>query len=142
MYYEIFNYGGSEYEVIENDEMSKENTFKVILEKNEGEIHCVCSIFEYKGILCRYIIAALSHNRIQLFPKKYIIRKWKKDVRRCYSKVKVNYNVKSSSIEHQRYKNECTTFYDIVEVTSKNKESHQNIIGWIETIIKDLSLNI
>ena len=33
MYYEVFNYGGSEYEVIVNDEMSKEKTFKVILKK-------------------------------------------------------------------------------------------------------------
>ena len=30
MYYEVFNYGGSEYEVIENDGKSKEKTFQVI----------------------------------------------------------------------------------------------------------------
>ena len=61
---------------------------------------------------------------------------------RCYSKVKVSYDVRSSSIEHQRYKKKCTTFSDVAEVALKNKESHKNIMGWIETEMKDVSLNI
>lgn len=48
MYCEIFNYGGSEYKVIENDEKSKEKTFKVIFKKDKGKIHCMCSMFECK----------------------------------------------------------------------------------------------
>ena len=73
MYCEVFSCGGSEYEVIENDGKSKEMNFKVIFEKDEGEIHCVCSMSEYKCILCRHAIAVLSCNRIKLLPEKYII---------------------------------------------------------------------
>ena len=60
--------------------------------------------------------------------KKYILRRWRKDVWRFSSKV-VNYDARSSSIEHQRYKEECTAFYDVAKVASKNEESHKNIMG-------------
>ncbi|KAH9726548.1 protein FAR1-RELATED SEQUENCE [Citrus sinensis] len=142
IYCEVFSCGGSEYEVIENDEKSREKTFRVIFEKDEGEIRCVCSMFEYKGILCKHAIAVLSRNRVQLLPEKYILRRWRKDVRRFYSKVKVSYDARSSSIEHQRYREECTAFYDVAEVASKNEESHKNIMGWIEKAMKDVSLNV
>ncbi|KAK9213347.1 hypothetical protein WN943_002734 [Citrus x changshan-huyou] len=142
IYCEVFSCGGSEYEVIENDEKSREKTFRVIFEKDEGEIRCVCSMFEYKGVLCKHTIAVLSCNRVQLLPEKYILRRWRKDVRRFSSKVKVSYDARSSSIEHQRYREECTAFYDVAEVASKNEESHKNIMGWIEKAMKDVSLNV
>ncbi|KAH9770356.1 protein FAR1-RELATED SEQUENCE [Citrus sinensis] len=142
IYCEVFSCGGSEYEVIENDEKSREKTFRVIFEKDEGEIRCVCSMFEYKGILCKHAIAVLSRNRVQLLPEKYILRRWRKDVRRFSSKVKVSYDARSLSIEHQRYREECTAFYDVAEVASKNEESHKNIMGWIEKAMKDVSLNV
>ncbi|KAH9674899.1 protein FAR1-RELATED SEQUENCE [Citrus sinensis] len=50
-----------------------------------------------------HAIAVLSRNRIQLLPEKYILRRWRKDVRRFYSKVKVSYDARNSSIEDQRY---------------------------------------
>ena len=60
-------------------------------------------------------------------------------MRRCYSRVKVSYDVRSSSIEHQRYKEECTAFYD---VASKHEESHKSVLTWIEKAMKDVSLNV
>ena len=52
---------------------NREKTFTVIFEKDEGEVRCVCLMFEYKGILCRHAIAVLSRNRIKLLPEKYIM---------------------------------------------------------------------
>ena len=46
IYCEVFSCGGSEYKVIEHNENSREKTFKVIFAKDEGEIRCVCSMFE------------------------------------------------------------------------------------------------
>ena len=53
-------------------------------------------------------------------------------MQRFYSKVKVSYDARSSSI----------AFYDVAEVVSKNEESHKNIVGWIEKVMKDVSLNV
>ena len=33
-------------------------------------------------------------------------------------------------------------FYNVAEVASKNEESHKNIMGWIEKVMKGVSLNI
>lgn len=54
-------------------EKVKKKRFKVIFEKYEGKIRCVCSMFVFKGILCKLIIVMLSRNRIKLLSKKYII---------------------------------------------------------------------
>ncbi|KAH9769746.1 protein FAR1-RELATED SEQUENCE [Citrus sinensis] len=142
MYCEVFSCGGSKYEVVENDGKSKEKIFQVIFERDDGEIRCACSMFECRGIVCRHVIAVLIHNRITFLPEKYIIWRWRKDVRRCYSQVKVSYDVRSSSIEHQRYKEECAAFYDVVDVASKNEESHKSVLTWIEKAMKDVSLNV
>ena len=56
--------------------------------------------------------------------------------------MKVSYDVRSSSIEHQRYKEECATFYDVADVASKNEESHKSVLTWIEKAMKDVSLNV
>ena len=61
---------------------------------------------------------------------------------RFSNKVKVICDAQSLSIEYQRYKEECTAFYDVAEVASKNEESHKNIMGWIEKVMKDVSLNV
>ena len=63
-------------------------------------------------------------------------------MRRCYSRVKVSYDVRSSSIEHQRYKEECPIFYDVADVTLKNEESRKSVLSWIEKVMKDVSLNV
>ncbi|XP_015387886.1 protein FAR-RED IMPAIRED RESPONSE 1-like [Citrus sinensis] len=95
-----------------------------------------------RGIVCRHVIAVLIRNHITFLPEKYIIWRWRKYVQRCYSQVKVSYDVRSSSIEHQRYKEECAAFYDVADVASKNEESHKSVLTWIEKAIKDVSLNV
>ncbi|KAH9805086.1 protein FAR1-RELATED SEQUENCE [Citrus sinensis] len=122
MYCEVFSCGGSEYEVVENNGKSKEKTFQVIFEMDDGEIRCACAMFECRGIVCGHAIAVMIRTLVTFLPEKYIIRRWRKDVRRCYSRVKVGYDVRSSSIEHQRYKEECAAFYDVADVASKHED--------------------
>ena len=66
MYCEVFNCGGSKYEVIENDEKNKEKTFKVIFENDDGEISCVCSMFECKKIVCGHAIVVLILTSVMM----------------------------------------------------------------------------
>lgn len=99
-------------------------------------------MFEYKGIIYRHMIAVLICNRKTLLLEKYIIRRWKKNVRRSYSRVKVSYDIRSSNIEHQQYKEDCAIFYDVVDLVSTNEESHKSVWPWIEKVIKDVSLNV
>ncbi|KAH9745082.1 protein FAR1-RELATED SEQUENCE [Citrus sinensis] len=118
------------------------------MEKQVEEVYTISKFQEFQQELVNKIYCevfscgVLSRNRVQLLPEKYILRRWRKDVRRFSSKVKVIYDARSSSIEHQRYKKECTIFYDVAEVASKNEESHKNIMGWIEKVMKDVSLNV
>ena len=64
----------------------------VIKEGEECEVICVCCLFEFRGILCQDTIVVLSMEGIYSIPTKYILRKWRKDIKRHHTKVKVSYS--------------------------------------------------
>ena len=64
MYCEVFSCGGLEYEVVKNDGKSKEKTFQVIFEKDDGK---------FRGIIYKHAIVVLIRNRITFLYEKYII---------------------------------------------------------------------
>ncbi|XP_021866682.2 protein FAR1-RELATED SEQUENCE 5-like [Spinacia oleracea] len=65
-------------------------TYDVICDKRKGEFCCSCKLFEFRGILCRHIIRAMSTEDMEFIPEKYILERWKKDVR-SYENIKVSY---------------------------------------------------
>lgn len=89
------------------------------------------SMFECKVILCKHYIAVLSCNHIKLLLKKYIIWRWRKNGRRFHSRAKVSYDMRSSMIEHQQYKELCVTFYYVADITSTNVESYKIVLARI-----------
>lgn len=91
MYCELLNCMGSEYEVREDvmvgEGKRRRTYFKVLFHKDDCEVSFSCSKFQFRGILCRHAIAVLIRNDIILLPEKYILRRWRRDVRRFYTRV-------------------------------------------------------
>lgn len=67
-------------------------TFSVTYNLEDGDIHCTCQRFTFKGIQRRHILCVLGHNGVSELPDKYILRWWLRDVKRCHTKVKVGFN--------------------------------------------------
>ena len=93
MYYDIRNYVGSIYKISELYEQGKKKIFEAIFKEDECEVNCICLKFQFRGILCRHALAVLICNSVELLLEIYILSRQRKDVRRCYSKVKVSYGV-------------------------------------------------
>ena len=55
------------------------------------EVSCQCKHFECHGIICRHMIFLFDLNNIEV-PEKYILRRWRKDVERKHTKVRVMYH--------------------------------------------------
>ena len=89
---------GSIYKISELYGQGKKKIFEVDFEEAECEVNCICSKFQFKGILYRHAFAVLIRNSVEVLPEVYILSRWRKDVRRCYSKMKVSYNVQNLSI--------------------------------------------
>ncbi|XP_022847495.1 protein FAR1-RELATED SEQUENCE 5-like [Olea europaea var. sylvestris] len=69
---------GTTYEICEeeiNDERSKKKTFVVSFQKEDYETVCSCHLFEFRGIICRHMIAVLIRNDVKQLPERYILRR-------------------------------------------------------------------
>ena len=92
----------SEYDVSEDimiEEKRKSANFKVWFNEKDSEVKCNCCLFEYRGILCKHAVAVLVRRKIYSLPDKYIIRRWRKDVKICHTKIKISYNCLSATPE-------------------------------------------
>ncbi|XP_055960677.1 protein FAR1-RELATED SEQUENCE 6-like [Mercurialis annua] len=53
--------------------------FEVLYETSQVDIRCICSLFNYKGYLCRHALNVLNYNGVEEIPSRYILPRWCKD---------------------------------------------------------------
>ena len=117
-----------EYKVLEDfllGDYMRKIKFKVSLVKEDGEeceTKCVCRLFELREILCRHAIVVLILEEIYSIPTKYILKKWRKDIKRLHTKVRVSYSNWSITGEGRRYNQMCTTFFYVADIASDFQE--------------------
>lgn len=95
--------------------------FKVCFIEGENEsefdVKCNCKLFEFRGILCKHIVKVLHFERfIFTVPTKYILRRWRKDIKRRHTKAKVTYNVWKDTEPGQRYEKVCNIIFEVVDI--------------------------
>ncbi|GKD32357.1 FAR1-related sequence 5-like protein, partial [Tanacetum coccineum] len=118
-----------EYEVIkdimDNGNIVKKQ-FAVWFRKGDSheecDIRCICRLFEFRGMLCRHALTVLINEIIYLVPNKYILRRWRKDVKRRHTKVKVSYNNWVVSDVGRRYDKMCNAFSEVADLASELDE--------------------
>ncbi|XP_022864549.1 protein FAR1-RELATED SEQUENCE 9-like [Olea europaea var. sylvestris] len=77
-------------ETVMYDGRHKRKTFVVSFVRNNCKVVCNYHLFEFRGILCRHAIAVLDWNDITCIPNRYILRRWKRDIRRAHMRVPIN----------------------------------------------------
>ncbi|KAK1579019.1 hypothetical protein Q3G72_034960 [Acer saccharum] len=103
-------------------------TFMVYLDVATCEVNCSCRLFKFKGVLCRHAIMALIDQEIFCAPEKYIFKRWRKDVKRCHTKVKISYVDSSNKSEGHRFDKMCTYFYDVADLAVDSDENCNEVI--------------
>ncbi|XP_058222510.1 protein FAR-RED IMPAIRED RESPONSE 1-like [Rhododendron vialii] len=66
-------------------------TFLVHFNEESRETNCNCRLFESKGMVCTHMISVWSKKKLEVVPDKYILRRWRKNLARSHTKVKVSY---------------------------------------------------
>ncbi|KAL2941656.1 Protein FAR1-RELATED SEQUENCE 6 [Bienertia sinuspersici] len=69
----------------------------------EKEIRCSCKMFETHGILCRHVIRVMDMNLYEEPPEKYVLRRWRKDIRRKHAVVEVCYHDPAKTERTKRF---------------------------------------
>lgn len=79
----IVTYVVKERVEIEGREKEVRN-YEVLYETTEVDIRCICSLFNFKGYLCRHALNVLNYNGVEEIPSRYILPRWCKDFKRIY----------------------------------------------------------
>ncbi|KAG6655026.1 hypothetical protein CIPAW_05G186800 [Carya illinoinensis] len=91
-----------EDEVSVND-FIKEVTHMVYFNEAECEVKCSCALFEMRGVLCRHVLGIMRLNKVRSVPEKYILDRWRKDIKRTYTLIRSSYDGVDERPEVSRY---------------------------------------
>ncbi|XP_056690054.1 protein FAR1-RELATED SEQUENCE 5-like [Spinacia oleracea] len=78
-------------------------TYVVLFNKETLFGKCDCKYFECHGIVCRHIIKVLDMENVVTIPASYIMDRWRKDIQRKHTLVKVAYHDPEKTKEINRY---------------------------------------
>ncbi|KAA8525807.1 hypothetical protein F0562_007662 [Nyssa sinensis] len=131
----------SEYKVLEDvkigDSQQRVN-FMVLLNGKDCEVKCNCRLFESRGILCRHAIVTLLHNKVYRIPERYIMRRWRKDVKRCHTRVQISYSDYSAKAETKRFDSLCNSFHEVADMASESEDKFNLVMTWIAEMKNNL----
>ncbi|KAH9706420.1 protein FAR1-RELATED SEQUENCE [Citrus sinensis] len=130
------------YDESESLGQGKKKNFEVVFDETECEVSSICSKFQFRGILCRHALSVLIRHDTEILPEMYILSRWRKYVKRCYSKVKVSYSMQNLSIQQERYDKMCTDFTEVANIAADNESSYKFVLDWINKTMKDLPKQI
>ncbi|XP_058219580.1 protein FAR1-RELATED SEQUENCE 5-like [Rhododendron vialii] len=126
----------SEYEVEEDikfgegeEERTKRVSFKVEFNGETNEANCNCRLFEFRGIVCRHQLMVFHERRVQRVPEKYVLRRWRKNLKRAHTKVRINYDNSSSTIEARRHDNMCNPFNEVADLVEDSQGKYEKVMG-------------
>nr|XP_017227596.1 PREDICTED: protein FAR1-RELATED SEQUENCE 5-like [Daucus carota subsp. sativus] len=129
----IFNYQVEEIQYVGDSQTLRTVKYNVVFIKDmelEYEVKCECRLFEFRGIICRHIIKVLLFKQnVFTISSKYILKRWRKNVKRCHSRTKVTYSTWKDTEEKRMYEMVCDAFYRIVDLAAENLERCNHLVG-------------
>ncbi|XP_058207248.1 protein FAR1-RELATED SEQUENCE 6-like isoform X1 [Rhododendron vialii] len=133
----------SEYEVKEwvifgEEKKRKRVSFTVDFNGETNEANCNCRLFEFRGMLCRHQLIVFHARGVQRVPNKYVLKRWSKNVKRVHTKVRINYDNSSTTIEARRHDNMCNLFNEVVDLAEDFQEKYDKVMGCLRELKGEL----
>ncbi|XP_040987710.1 protein FAR1-RELATED SEQUENCE 5-like [Juglans microcarpa x Juglans regia] len=76
------------------EEFTKLVKYFVDFSQEDAYAKCSCGLFQMRGILCKHILAVFKCNGIKSLPEKYILDRWRKDIKRRYTLIHRSYDAR------------------------------------------------
>ncbi|KAF5445302.1 hypothetical protein F2P56_034363 [Juglans regia] len=122
---------------INTDDFVKLVAFSVYFNKDELEVKCSCGLFEMRGIMCRHALSVLDTQNVQTVPEKYILERWRKDIKQRYTLIKSSYNGLSENPETQRYDQIMRRCCEVAKNASTMEEHCIDMLKWLDIMDGD-----
>ena len=129
--------GGDEVKYKIEDEACSGKFFEVRFSSSECLVCCVCRMFEFRGILCRHALFVLSQERVTVLPDRYILDKWRKNIKIKHTYVSICTNDVQHNPVLERYKKLHRLAVGVLEIGVESVEN----FNVLEKLLIDLKYN-
>jgi hypothetical protein len=99
-----------------------EKKFFVNLNEDELDVKCKCALFEVRGILCKHSIFVLRTKKVTTLPARYFLDRWRKDIKREYSKLKSSYDAVGDNPNAEIHDKLRNNFEELLSLTLEKVE--------------------
>ena len=118
------------------DETATGGSFEVRFSSSKCLVGCVCRMFEFRGILCRHALFMLSQECVTVLPDRYILDKWRKDIKRKHTYV----STYTDDVQHnpilERYEKLHILAVGVLEIGAESVENF-NVLEKLLIDLKD-----
>ncbi|KAF5481758.1 hypothetical protein F2P56_002386 [Juglans regia] len=104
------------------EEFTKHVTYYVHFNEEDCDVKCSCGLFQMKGILCRHVLAIFKCNGIKYLPNRYILDRWRKDIKRRYTLIHSTYDTGYQREDTNRYSSLLNICYRMITHAAGSKE--------------------
>jgi hypothetical protein len=128
----------STYQVIESISLMGnrmiDKIFGVFFNEDEFDVKCTCAMFELKGILCRHSIYVLLTKKVITVSPRYILDRWRKDIKRKYTFIKSGYDAFVGNPDNQRHDKMCKNFEELTSFTKDNVKHFMDVMKNVDML--------
>nr|XP_043616041.1 protein FAR1-RELATED SEQUENCE 5-like [Erigeron canadensis] len=104
------------------------------------DIKCSCHLFEFRGIICRHMVKILIEKGINEVPSRYVLCRWRKDVKHRQYFVTNCYDDLKSGEQTQQLDRMCTNFYEAANIVD-SPEKYEYLMKCINIAKEKLNDN-
>ncbi|XP_035545932.1 protein FAR-RED IMPAIRED RESPONSE 1-like [Juglans regia] len=108
------------------EEFTKLVSYTVNFNVEDCDGKCSCGLFEMRGILCRHILAIFKANGIKLLPDRYILDRWRKDIKRRYTLIHSSYDAGDQRPDGNRYSSLLNICYQMETYAAGSNEQFED----------------
>ncbi|XP_042950377.1 protein FAR1-RELATED SEQUENCE 5-like [Carya illinoinensis] len=119
---------------VDVEDFIKEVTHTVYFNEAECEVKCSCALFEMRGILCRHVLGIMRVNKVRSVPEKYILDRWRKDIKRTYTLIRSSYDLVDQRPEVSRYSCIIKKCYEVATNASSCDEHTEDMLDKLDAM--------
>ncbi|XP_050875006.1 protein FAR-RED IMPAIRED RESPONSE 1 [Lathyrus oleraceus] len=82
-----------------------------------------------------------DQERIVSLPEKYVLTRWKKNIKRKHSYIKTSYGVTELKPQMDRFDKLCKHFYEVAEVVAESEETTEDLHETLRLFSSNMSTN-
>ncbi|XP_042950256.1 protein FAR-RED IMPAIRED RESPONSE 1-like [Carya illinoinensis] len=128
----ITTYQVNDQREVEDD--IKKLTLQAYFNEDECEAKCMCGLFEMRGIICKYILSIFAARDVQELPEKYIMERWRNDIKRRYALIRSSDDDLSGKPAASRYSGLIKLCYKIATNACESEDNSLDITQKLKTM--------